>query len=125
MRYSIWQTGKYRRKWLYMMIYIASNAISHYGESEKGKEQEMYQKINKNLKRPSANDLMMNILIEHIVDAIRIMPKELKGKNSLVLVQKIMEWSTYSNQEAIGYLEMLKQNYIQLALTEEEKKPKI
>ena len=69
--------------------------------------------------------MLLNKLIVYNTDAIRVMPKEVKAKNSKVLVQEILMWGTYSHEDAIGILEVVKQHFIQLALTEQEKKIKV
>ena len=81
-----------------------------------------YRKINKDLKRDSPNQIEMNQLIEYFVDKIRVWPKPIRGRNCKILIEQIIMWSTYSNAEAVGTLEMIKQQYVQLELTKEEEK---
>ncbi len=79
-------------------------------------------RINKNLKRESPNEIMLNNLKEQIIDAIRQWPKEVKRNNGKELLECILSWTIVTNEEAVGILEIAKQRFILLQLTEEEKK---
>lgn len=68
------------------------------------------------------NTYSIAVLVEHTVNEIRQMNPLEKNTNIPVLVKVIIEWGTVSPAEAIGTLELIKQHFIQLALTEQEKK---
>lgn len=54
-------------------------------------------------------------LIDHNVSEIQKMNKLEKHKNIPNLIQKIVEWSYTSPEEAIGVLEIIKNHFIHLA----------
>jgi hypothetical protein len=68
------------------------------------------------------NSYSIAVLVEHTVNEIRKMNLLEKNKNIPVLVKVILEWGTTSPAEAIGTLDIVKQHFIQLALTEQERK---
>jgi hypothetical protein len=70
------------------------------------------------------NNYPIKALLEHNVTEIRQMNLLEKNLNVPMMLKSIIEWGTCSYEEAIGILEIVKQHFIHLAETEEEKKIK-
>jgi hypothetical protein len=68
------------------------------------------------------NNYPIKALLEHNASALRDMNLLEKNLNVPMLLKSITEWGTCSCEEAVGVLEIIKQHFIQLRLTEEEKK---